>query len=117
MCPTNYIVMSTIKAAVRIRPFLKGESNQGYKNGRLHFDTSKGEVSVREEGSSNKRSFRFDYLLSHDSSQEEVYEQCGVDEMVGKALEGYHSTVFAYGQTGSGKTHTMQGAESPQDVQ
>ena len=37
--------------------------------------------------------------------------------MVGKALEGYHSTIFAYGQTGSGKTYTMQGSDSPQDVQ
>ena len=32
--------------------------------------------------------------------------------MIGKVLDGYHSTIFAYGQTGSGKTHTIDG---PQD--
>lgn len=39
-----------------------------------------------------------------------MYDGCGVDHMIDKAIEGYHSTIFAYGQTGSGKTHTMQGS-------
>lgn len=29
--------------------------------------------------------------------------------MVGKVLDGFHSTIFAYGQTGSGKTYTIDG--------
>lgn len=28
---------------------------------------------------------------------------------MGRAIEGYNSTIFLYGQTGSGKTYTMQG--------
>jgi len=32
--------------------------------------------------------------------------------MIGKVLDGYHSTIFAYGQTGSGKTYTIEGPEN-----
>ena len=31
-------------------------------------------------------------------------------------LEGYNGTIFAYGQTGTGKTHTMEGKESPPEL-
>jgi len=43
--------------------------------------------------------------------QEDVFEKCGVHELIDAALEGYSATVFAYGQTGSGKTFTMSGVE------
>lgn len=109
--------MSSIKTAVRIRPFLHNEiTQQQYRNTRLAVNLDRKEVSVREEGSSHRRSYRFDYLLGQDCKQEDVYAQCGIDEMVTKALEGYHSTIFAYGQTGSGKTYTMQGEESPHEM-
>jgi hypothetical protein len=71
---------------------------------------------VKDESTNQKRSFRFDYLLGQECGQEDVYGHCGVEEMIVKALEGYHSTIFAYGQTGSGKTFTMQGEESPQEA-
>lgn len=106
--------MSTIKTAVRIRPFLQAELQQHYRNSRLALDLDRREVSVKDESTNQKRSFRFDYLLGQECGQEDVYGQCGVEEMIVKALEGYHSTIFAYGQTGSGKTFTMQGEESPQ---
>ena len=32
-------------------------------------------------------------------------------------LEGYNGTIFAYGQTGTGKTFTMEGKESPPELQ
>jgi Cdc6-like AAA superfamily ATPase len=42
----------------------------------------------------------------------EVFQGCGMSELIDSALEGYATTVFAYGQTGSGKTYTMMGKES-----
>ena len=42
----------------------------------------------------------------------EVFQKCGVNELIDSALEGYSATIFAYGQTGSGKTFTMMGKES-----
>lgn len=64
----------------------------------------------------HKKTFRCDYLLPQECDQDEVFGQCGVEEMINKALDGYHSTIFAYGQTGSGKTFTMQGEETPQEM-
>ncbi|KAJ3301978.1 Kinesin-like protein kif9 [Kappamyces sp. JEL0829] len=52
--------------------------------------------------------FKFDKIL-HNSSQETVYEECGVP-IVKSVLEGYNATILAYGQTGAGKTFTMTGA-------
>jgi len=100
---------STIKTAIRVRPFLETESEQGYRNTRLQVNQEKREIIVREDGNVTKKNYKFDYLFGQEASQSDVYAQCGVDEMIAKALEGYHSTIFAYGQTGSGKTYTMQG--------
>lgn len=38
-----------------------------------------------------------------------MYESCCISQLVGRILDGFHSTIFAYGQTGSGKTFTMEG--------
>ena len=41
--------------------------------------------------------------------QSELFDTCGIQELVEAALDGYSVTIFAFGQTGSGKTHTMVG--------
>ncbi len=55
--------MSSIKTAVRIRPFLQTEITQQYRNTRLAVNLDRKEVSVKEEGGNQRRSYRFDYLL------------------------------------------------------
>jgi excinuclease UvrABC helicase subunit UvrB len=57
----------------------------------------------------NSKGFKFDYVFPESHDQQAIYDGCGIDNLVNKAIEGYHSTIFAYGQTGSGKTYTMQG--------
>lgn len=54
----------------------------------------------------NERSFKFDRVFKESSAQEEVYDECIKDLVVG-CFEGYNAAVLAYGQTGSGKTYTM----------
>ena len=58
------------------------------------------------------KQYRFNAVLPDSTSQMEVFQKCGVNELVDSALEGYATTVFAYGQTGSGKTFTMMGKEN-----
>jgi hypothetical protein len=52
------------------------------------------------------RQFTFDKVFGIDSQQEEVFECC-VKNLVLGCFQGYNATVLAYGQTGSGKTYTM----------
>jgi Tfp pilus assembly pilus retraction ATPase PilT len=55
------------------------------------------------------KSYRFDQIFQQDKSQEDIFEGLGIQNLIGKVIEGYHGTIFAYGQTGSGKTYTMEG--------
>jgi hypothetical protein len=45
-------------------------------------------------------------VLDEQTNQEQVFNMCGVHELLDSSLEGYSATIFAYGQTGSGKTFT-----------
>lgn len=58
------------------------------------------------------KQFRFNAVLNENTSQQEVFSKCGVNELIDSALEGYATTILAYGQTGSGKTYTMMGKET-----
>lgn len=55
------------------------------------------------------KSFTFDKIFGHTSTQKDVFEHCG-KQIVDGVLHGFNGSIFAYGQTGSGKTYTMQGA-------
>ena len=57
------------------------------------------------------KQFTFNAVLNENCRQAEVFQACGVHELINSALEGYSATIFAYGQTGSGKTYTMMGKE------
>jgi hypothetical protein len=52
------------------------------------------------------RAFTFDAAFGIDSSQEDVFEICVKNQILG-CFQGYNATVLAYGQTGSGKTFSM----------
>ncbi|TPX35776.1 hypothetical protein SmJEL517_g01872 [Synchytrium microbalum] len=45
------------------------------------------------------------------AAQHDIFETCGVKDLVVQALNGYAATVFAFGQTGSGKTFTITGPD------
>ena len=96
-----------IKVAVRIRPFLESEWRNGYTNSLMFPDRVASGVSVNLD--SQSKSFKFDHVIGKEDSQQTVFNECGIEQLVDKAIEGYHSTIFTYGQTGSGKTYTMQG--------
>ncbi|XP_036379651.1 kinesin-like protein KIF12 [Megalops cyprinoides] len=70
------------------------------------------ESKIQVSHAGKERAFSFDVILGPETSQEDVFEDCGVKRLVDMAIQGYSCTVFAFGQTGSGKTYTISGPHS-----
>ena len=63
-------------------------------------------------GGGKGKQYTFNAVIGEKSQQMDVFQMCGVHELINSALDGYAATIFAYGQTGSGKTYTMSGNEN-----
>ncbi|KAJ8714932.1 hypothetical protein PYW08_004913 [Mythimna loreyi] len=109
--------MSSVKVAVRVRPFNSREIARDCKC--IIEMTGNTTVIVNPKappGSKDgAKSFNFDFSYwSHNpndpefSSQIMVYKDIG-EEMLQHAFDGYNICIFAYGQTGAGKSYTMMG--------
>ncbi|KAG2446251.1 hypothetical protein HXX76_000843 [Chlamydomonas incerta] len=107
-----------IQVVVRVRPVLPHElsddvavtcSSDARKLQVLLPDRLAGGAVLPGATRSGARSYEFDACLPGQTTQEELYDICGLSELVDAALDGYCVTVFAFGQTGSGKTHTIIG--------
>ncbi|XP_070562203.1 kinesin-like protein KIF1A isoform X4 [Ptychodera flava] len=109
--------MSSVKVAVRVRPFNAREISRGCT---CIIDMDGNRTSIKNPKSNENKSFNFDYSYwSHTTpqdqnfaSQRQVYKDIGV-EMLEHAFEGYNVCIFAYGQTGAGKSYTMMGKQEP----
>ncbi|KER27224.1 hypothetical protein T265_05691 [Opisthorchis viverrini] len=108
--------MSSVKVAVRVRPFNKREIS-AQSTCVISMDGKT--TSIRRPNSKEPpKTFEFDHSYwSHTNSsdtrfcnQSQVYEQLGVNTLR-HAMEGYNVCIFAYGQTGSGKSYTMMGGK------
>ncbi|OON23988.1 kinesin motor domain protein, partial [Opisthorchis viverrini] len=118
MCPEKELTsnMSSVKVAVRVRPFNKREIS-AQSTCVISMDGKT--TSIRRPNSKEPpKTFEFDHSYwSHTNSsdtrfcnQSQVYEQLGVNTLR-HAMEGYNVCIFAYGQTGSGKSYTMMGGK------
>lgn len=111
--------MSSVKVAVRVRPFNNREISKECKciiemGGNT---TSIANPKAPPGTKDAQKSFNFDYSYwSHNegdpefSSQLVVYRDIG-EEMLQHAFDGYNVCIFAYGQTGAGKSYTMMGRQ------
>ncbi|XP_070157084.1 kinesin-like protein unc-104 isoform X3 [Polyergus mexicanus] len=111
--------MSSVKVAVRVRPFNHREIS---RQAQCIIDMTGSTTSIvnpkATPGSKEAvKSFNYDYsYFSMDpnddnySSQLMVYKDIG-EEMLEHAFEGYNVCIFAYGQTGAGKSYTMMGKQ------
>ena len=90
-----------ISVIIRIKAKTSEDKNKKYFQIRVSNSNS---ISII----SKKKDFFYDYIADENSSQAEIFEQCG-KKICDNALEGYNATIFAYGQTGSGKTYTLLG--------
>ncbi|XP_062845014.1 kinesin-like protein KIF1C [Trichomycterus rosablanca] len=110
---------SSVKVAVRVRPFNNRETNRAAKCVIQMQDKSTCIINPKQPKDAPK-SFTFDYSYwSHSTeedpsfaSQRKVYLDIG-EEMLLHAFEGYNVCIFAYGQTGAGKSYTMMGKQEP----
>uniref|UniRef100_A0AC34QNN7 Kinesin-like protein unc-104 n=1 Tax=Panagrolaimus sp. JU765 TaxID=591449 RepID=A0AC34QNN7_9BILA len=126
--------MSSVKVAVRVRPFNSRELERDAKCviGMTGTTTT---ISGGSYGHQQTHNFSYDYSYwsfnkadSHFVSQKQVYEELGMEmlehafsgynkqvyeelgmEMLEHAFSGYNVCILAYGQTGSGKSYTMMG--------
>jgi kinesin family protein 1 len=108
--------MSSVKVAVRVRPFNKREKDRKAK---LIIQMKDKATQIIAPNSGKKNTYNFDYShWTHDPKddhfvgQEQVYQDVGI-ELLDHSFEGYNCCIFAYGQTGSGKSYTMMGAPGP----
>ncbi|XP_031354518.1 kinesin-like protein unc-104 isoform X5 [Photinus pyralis] len=111
--------MSSVKVAVRVRPFNNREVSRECK---CIIDMGGNTTTIANPkappGTKDaQKSFNFDYSYwSHNeydpefSSQLVVYRDIG-EEMLQHAFDGYNVCIFAYGQTGAGKSYTMMGRQ------
>ncbi|XP_046143920.1 kinesin-like protein unc-104 isoform X12 [Osmia bicornis bicornis] len=111
--------MSSVKVAVRVRPFNNREIS---REAQCIIEMSGSTTSILNpkapSGTKDAiKSFNYDYsYFSMDpndinySSQLMVYKDIG-EEMLEHAFEGYNVCIFAYGQTGAGKSYTMMGKQ------
>eukprot|EP00916_Digyalum_oweni_P022861 GHVL01037854.1.p1 GENE.GHVL01037854.1~~GHVL01037854.1.p1 ORF type:complete len:935 (+),score=194.69 GHVL01037854.1:93-2897(+) len=115
--------MSSVKVAVRCRPFNEREKNM---NATCCIKMEGNSTTIFSEEDKTKKTFAFDYSYwSHDgfendengysiptskkyADQKKVYSDLGT-EVLDNAWEGYNACLFAYGQTGSGKSYSMVG--------
>ncbi|XP_067055819.1 kinesin-like protein unc-104 isoform X3 [Acropora muricata] len=108
--------MSSVKVAVRVRPFASRETNrQCHCIIGMHGATTT--ILNPRNLNEKPKSFTFDYSYwshnegdPHFATQKKVYADIG-KEMLTHAFEGYNICIFAYGQTGSGKSYTMMGKQ------
>ncbi|XP_050299127.1 kinesin-like protein unc-104 isoform X2 [Anthonomus grandis grandis] len=110
--------MSSVKVAVRVRPFNNREISRECKCIiKMGGNTTTIVNPKADSKDSAIKSFNFDYSYwSHDptdpefSSQLLVYKDIG-EEMLQHSFDGYNVCIFAYGQTGAGKSYTMMGKQ------
>ncbi|ONK71845.1 uncharacterized protein A4U43_C04F12980 [Asparagus officinalis] len=95
-----------VRVAIRLRP--KNADDVGYGTDFIDCIELQPElkrIKLRKNNWSSE-SYRFDEVLTENSSQKRVYEAVA-KPVVESVLHGYNGTVMAYGQTGTGKTYTV----------
>ncbi|CDJ30039.1 uncharacterized protein EMH_0026470 [Eimeria mitis] len=117
--------MSSVKVAVRVRPFNDREKNM---NAILCISMEGKSTTIenKDDAKNPSKTFSFDYSYwSHDgfevdgtgycrptstkyADQHRVYQDVGKD-VLNNSFEGYNACLFAYGQTGAGKSYSMVG--------
>jgi hypothetical protein len=101
-----------VSVMLRVRPLLPSEAERGEAANATVLPDNK-TVMITAQMSSNRKvesqQHNFDHCFAPTASQEQVFDESGVREMVHLAMQGIASTILCFGQTGSGKTYTLNG--------
>ncbi|OMJ88197.1 hypothetical protein SteCoe_9931 [Stentor coeruleus] len=98
-----------ISVAIRMRPILKEEVDQGQTNSKVFIDSAEKAIVVSSIDQKQQKKFLFDSVFDEITPQNELFNSTQIPELLKKVVQGFNATIFAYGQTGSGKTYTMEG--------
>ena len=97
---------STVRVAVRVRPLVTSERQEGC-DVVLSVDNQTKQII---SNNNTDRTFAFDHTYGISSTQTQIYNSC-VRDLEERLFQGFNATLLAYGQTGSGKTYTMGTAD------
>nr|KYP61580.1 Kinesin-4 [Cajanus cajan] len=95
-----------IRVYCRVRPFLS-EKKEKQSIVEHIGENDLVVANPSKEGKDALRSFKFNRVFGHATTQAEVYSD--IQSLIRSVLDGYNVCICAYGQTGSGKTYTMTG--------
>ena len=106
---------TSIKVAVRLRPFRQSEQDEGSLS-IINIDHRSKQCQLRNPSNGETKSFTFDYVYDsfvpmknpNHASQEKIWNDIG-PELLDACMSGFNYTLAATGQTGSGKSHTILG--------
>jgi len=113
--------MTSVKVAVRVRPFNTRERTRQAKC-IIRMDQHEQTTFIQNPADDTIKHYKYDYSYwSCDenvnnekfATQDQVYQDLGI-EMLEHSFEGYNVCIFAYGQTGAGKSYTMMGKNEPE---
>eukprot|EP00730_Choanoeca_flexa_P017017 TRINITY_DN8139_c0_g1_i7.p1 TRINITY_DN8139_c0_g1~~TRINITY_DN8139_c0_g1_i7.p1 ORF type:complete len:745 (+),score=151.60 TRINITY_DN8139_c0_g1_i7:158-2392(+) len=104
-----------IRVVVRVRPMASFENKPPRDYQAVDVLDDSQTLAVKAADAEAARSFTFHKVLGQVCGQQQFFEQCGIQNLIDSALQGYACTAFAFGQTGSGKTHTITGPASGDD--
>ncbi|ETO18240.1 kinesin [Reticulomyxa filosa] len=100
--------VSNIRVVVRIRPKLNEELNSQEILMLDANDTN----SLHVTHPKKSKQFTYDYVATPQTTQELLFQNCGVTQLIDASINGFATTIFAYGPTGSGKTYSISGDET-----
>ena len=101
---SNETQNENIKVSIRIRPKIETEYSQ---NSNL-ITTIGNSIIISLKNSKEIKQFSFDYIANEDTTQSEIFINCG-KEICDKVLNGINGSILVYGQTSAGKTYTLLG--------
>jgi hypothetical protein len=95
-----------IRIVVRVRP---EEKNDAVSITALNNNS----IVQVQSGDLEAQTFRCNQVFRGETTQIEVFNNCGITNLLDSVLNGYRACCFAFGQTGSGKTYTVFGNSLP----
>ena len=104
-----------VRVVLRVRPLTRKEADRNEEELiRVASEQTVQVIDLASKGGGAGRArtalaYEFEQCFGTACSQDELFERCGLKDMLEHVCAGYSATALAYGPTGSGKTYTIAG--------
>jgi len=99
-----------MRVVVRARPQHKDEDNSC-----AQCQPDGATIAIEAKRGDGFHPHTFHAVFGPSCSQDDIFQDSGLTNLIDRAIQGYTCTTFAFGQTGSGKTHTITGPAASAD--